>query len=72
MTTASDLRAEAQRMREFASGVTDAEVRAEIQELIDELERRARQLGNGDGQQTHGRHAAMHAPDSQWNSHSHP
>jgi hypothetical protein len=31
------------------SWVTDSEVLAEIHELIDELERRARELGNGNG-----------------------
>jgi hypothetical protein len=48
MASAAELRAEAQRIREFAVTVTDEEVLAEIQEMILELERRARALGNGD------------------------
>lgn len=48
MTSAVELRAEAQRMREFALTVTNEEVLAEIQKMILELERRARKLGNGD------------------------
>ena len=48
MKTASDLRAEAERMREFTFSVTDPEVLDEIQLMIDELERRARARGNGD------------------------
>ena len=48
MSIAAELRAEAQRMREFALNVTDQEVLAEIREFILELERRARALGNGD------------------------
>jgi hypothetical protein len=47
MTSAAELRAEAQRIREFALTITDEEVLAEIQEMILELERRARALGNG-------------------------
>jgi hypothetical protein len=47
MKTASDLRAEAERMREFALSVTDPEVLEEIQLMIGELERRARALGDG-------------------------
>jgi hypothetical protein len=45
MKTASDLRAEAARMREFALGVTDVEVLEEIQAMIAELDRRARATG---------------------------
>ena len=48
MTTASDLRAEAAKMREFARWVTDPEVLGEIRLMIAELERRARKLGDGD------------------------
>ena len=44
MASAAELRAEAQRMREFALTVTNEEVLAEIQEMILELERRARKL----------------------------
>jgi hypothetical protein len=47
MTTAAELTAEAQRLREFAHFVTDAEVLVAIRELIDELERRARELRSG-------------------------
>ncbi len=48
MTKGAELRAEAQRMRKVALGVTDSELLAEIQSLIAELERRARLLTNGD------------------------
>jgi hypothetical protein len=41
--TAEELRQEAAKMREFARTVTDPEVRQVIQEMIDELERRARE-----------------------------
>jgi hypothetical protein len=46
--TASELRAEAARLREFALGVSDSEVLEEIQAMIAELDRRARALGDGD------------------------
>jgi hypothetical protein len=49
MKTAAEFRAEAQRMRMFALGVTDDQVLTEIQAMIDELECRARALGNGNG-----------------------
>jgi hypothetical protein len=45
--TADALRAEAQRMRTFALDVFDPEVMTELQLMIEELERRARMLGNG-------------------------
>ena len=48
MTTASDLRAEAAKMREFTRWVTDPEVLGEIRLMIAELERRARKLDDGD------------------------
>jgi hypothetical protein len=48
MKTANELRAEAARMREFALGVSDPEVLEEIQAMIEELDRRARALGDGD------------------------
>jgi hypothetical protein len=49
MKTAAELRAEAARMREFALGVTDdADALVENQVMIEELERRARLLDNGD------------------------
>jgi hypothetical protein len=50
MTSAAELRAEAQRIRDFALTVTDEEVLAGLQEFILELKRRARELGNGDAQ----------------------
>jgi hypothetical protein len=40
--------ADAQRIRTFALTVTDCEVLAELQLMIEELERRARLLTNGD------------------------
>ena len=49
MATAAELRAEAARMREFALTVTDAEVLFEIDAMATELERRAREMGNGGG-----------------------
>jgi hypothetical protein len=45
MKTASELRADAARMREFALGVSDPEVLEEIQAMIEELDRRASVLG---------------------------
>jgi hypothetical protein len=41
MKTGVELRAEAQRTRTFALSVTDTDVLAEIQLMIEELERRA-------------------------------
>ena len=46
--TADELRSEAGRMRDFALGATDPEVLEEIEMMIAELERRARELGDGD------------------------
>ena len=46
--TAADLRAEAARMRRLAMDTTDPKARAAIDELITELEERARALDNGD------------------------
>ena len=48
MKTATQLLAETVRMREFARTVTDPELLAELHELIEEWERRARGMGNGD------------------------
>ena len=48
VTTASDLRAEVEKLREFADWVADAEVLDEIHLMVAELERRARELGDGD------------------------
>ena len=50
MKTGVELRAEAQRTRTFALSVTDTDVLAEIQLMIEELERRARPLTNGDAE----------------------
>jgi hypothetical protein len=47
MATAASLRAEAERLREFALSVTDNDVLDEIQLMILELERRARRFENG-------------------------
>ena len=49
MKSADDLRAEAARMREFALSVTDPELLAEINEMIKEWERRAREMDDGSG-----------------------
>jgi hypothetical protein len=48
MKTASDLRAEADRIREFALGCDDPEVLEELQFMIEELDRQARTFGDGD------------------------
>jgi hypothetical protein len=57
MATAAELRAEAQRLRDFALTVTDEEVLDQLQAMILELERRARKLENGDGLGSIERHA---------------
>ncbi|MEJ0015186.1 MAG: hypothetical protein WDN25_01225 [Acetobacteraceae bacterium] len=49
MTTAAELRAEAARLRETTSNMTDPEVLAQVSAMIAELEHRARQLGDGNG-----------------------
>jgi hypothetical protein len=49
MRSADDLRAEAARMREFARTVTDPELLAQINEMIEEWERRAPEMGDGSG-----------------------
>ena len=48
MKSVNEMRSEAGRLREFALGVTDPEVLAEIEAMIAELERRTRALGDGD------------------------
>ena len=48
MVTAASLRAEAMRMREFALTITDPEVLAEVNLMVAEWERRARESHNGD------------------------
>jgi hypothetical protein len=53
MKTAAEFRAEAARMREVAMTLTDSEALSEIQAMIDELERLARGLGNGDATLLH-------------------
>ena len=47
MKTAAEFRNEARRIREFALTVTDAEVLEEILALAAELERRAREIEEG-------------------------
>ena len=47
MKTAGELRAEAQRLRDLARGVTDLDVLDAIRELVEELEARAREVENG-------------------------
>jgi hypothetical protein len=49
MATAADLRAEAQHLCTLARNTTDPRVIAEIKALIAELERRAREMGHGNG-----------------------
>jgi hypothetical protein len=48
MTKATELRAESDKLREFARGDLESDVVTEIQLMIAELERRARALGDGD------------------------
>ena len=48
MSTAAELRAEVERLRAFALSVTDSDVLQGIQEMVEELERRARALEDGD------------------------
>jgi hypothetical protein len=45
--TAADLRTEAQRLRDLARSMTNPKILHEVNEMIKELERRARTLGNG-------------------------
>ena len=47
MKTAAELRNEAERIREFALTVTDAEVLEEVQAMAEELESRAREIEEG-------------------------
>jgi hypothetical protein len=47
MTTVAGLHAEAARLRAFALSETGRDVLQEIQDMIEELERRARALGDG-------------------------
>jgi hypothetical protein len=47
MATAAELRAEAARMRDFAQSITDPEILAEINLVIEEWERRVRRMDNG-------------------------
>ena len=47
MTTVAELHAEAARLRAFALSETGRDVLQEIQDMIEELERRARALGDG-------------------------
>ena len=47
MKTAGELRVEAERWRDIARGVTDSNLREAIQELIEELEARAREMEDG-------------------------
>ena len=47
MMTAAELRAEAQHLGAFALTVTDPNALAEISVMIQELELRSRELGNG-------------------------
>jgi hypothetical protein len=60
MSSAAELRAEAQRLRAFALHISDEELLTEIQEFILELERRARALGNGDAREEHRARHATH------------
>ena len=47
METAAELRAEAQRLRTFATSADDPEIVAELWTMIFELERRTRKQENG-------------------------
>ena len=48
MSTAGELRTEAQRLRDLTRGTADPEILAELRALIAELEARAREIENGD------------------------
>ena len=52
MKTAVEYLAEVERLREMARSTTDQSTSAAIQVLILELERRARELGNGSARAT--------------------
>ena len=47
MKTAGELRADAKRWRDVACGATDPDLIEMIQELVEELEARARELEDG-------------------------
>ena len=47
MKTAGELRAEAQHLRDLARNFSDRHLLERLQEMIDELEARARELENG-------------------------
>jgi hypothetical protein len=47
MTTAGELRAEAERLRDIGRGVSDSVLLEALRELIEELEARAREVENG-------------------------
>lgn len=47
MRTVGELRAEAQHLRDLARGVSDLQVLEAINKLVEELERRVRELENG-------------------------
>lgn len=47
MKTAGDFRAEADRLRELARSVIDPDALTALQDMIEELEARARELDNG-------------------------
>ncbi len=47
MKTVGELRAEAQHLRDLATRVTDVQILEAINKLVEELERRARELENG-------------------------
>lgn len=47
MPDAAALRAEAQRLRTLARGFTDSKVLTAIDQMVEELERRAREADNG-------------------------
>lgn len=48
MAKAAELRSEVARLRRLARGQTDPRVLAEINAMIEELERRAHELDNGE------------------------
>jgi hypothetical protein len=52
MATAAELRAEAQELREKLQDITDQIALAEMRAMINELERLARTVGNGDATET--------------------
>ena len=66
MTTAADLRAEAEHLRERSACTNDPIVLAELRRMIDELERCARKTDNGDARPIGPPAVVLHANERGW------